>query len=139
VQSVPEFVEIVGCAIGERLISLSPHILRGVELRRIRGKVVDAQARMALEERPNLPASVDAAAIPKQLHGTAQVAEQVMQERADVEAGEIAGATAEIERQGTAAWARPPTRCRPRSGRGGSGGAHTGSGRGVPRSGERWE
>jgi hypothetical protein len=60
---------------------------------------MDVQTRMALEERPHLPAPVDGAAIPEQLHGTAQVAEQVVQERADVEAGEIAGATPEIERQ----------------------------------------
>lgn len=49
------------------------------------------------EPSPNLAAAVDGAAIPEQVDGTAQMPEQVVQERADVEAREIVGATAQIE------------------------------------------
>lgn len=99
VQSLPEIGQIIRRTVGERLVSLSPDVLRRIEFGCVRREVMDVEARVVREEGPNLAAAVDGAAIPEQVHGAAQVPEQVLEERADVEASEIAGATAEIERQ----------------------------------------
>ena len=60
---------------------------------------MDLQARVARKKRLHLATPVDRTAVPEPVDGAAQVPEQMVQERADIEAGEITGATAEIERQ----------------------------------------
>ncbi len=95
VQSLPEIGQIIRRAVGERLVGLGPDILRGIEFGRVRREVMDVQARVTREEGLNLSTPVDGAAIPEQIHGAAQMPEQVMQEGADIETREIA----EIERQ----------------------------------------
>jgi hypothetical protein len=80
-----------GAPIGESVIGLCPNILRRVELRRIGGEVMNLQPRVACEECSNLTAAVDGTAVPEQVDGASPMPEQVVKERADVEASEIAG------------------------------------------------
>jgi len=96
---VAEVDEVVWGSVGERPIRSRPDILGRVELRRIRGEMVDMEPRVSREEGPNLPPSVDGAAIPEQIHGAAKMPEEMLQERLDVEARQIPGSTAKIERQ----------------------------------------
>lgn len=94
-----ELGEIVRGAVGEGSISLSPDELGGVELGRVRREVVDVQPGMAREEGGDITAAVDRTTVPEQVYGAGEMPEQVAQERLDVEAGEIAGATVEIDGQ----------------------------------------
>jgi hypothetical protein len=65
---------------------------------------VDVKAAMIGQERTDLATSMDGAAIPQQVDGTAQVAEQMLEEGADVEAREISRPTPEIGRQAPPSW-----------------------------------
>ena len=66
-------------------------VLGRIELGGVRGEVVDVKAAMIGQERTDLATSMDGATIPQQVDGTAQVAEQMLEEGADVEAREIRG------------------------------------------------
>lgn len=99
VQSVPEIGEVVGGSVSEGPIGPCPNILGRVELRRVSGEIVDVQPRVGREEGPDLPPPMDRAAIPEQIHGAAQMPEQMLQEGPDVETREIPGPTAEVQRQ----------------------------------------
>jgi hypothetical protein len=54
---------------------------------------------MADQERADLATAMDRSAIPQQADGTAPMAEQMLEEGADIEAGEIPRPTPEVERQ----------------------------------------
>jgi hypothetical protein len=58
-------MQIVGSAIREVAIDLSPHILGRIEFRCIRREVVDVESRMRCEERAYLALAMDRAAIPQ--------------------------------------------------------------------------
>lgn len=60
---------------------------------------MDVQPGMVGQERLHVPPPMDRTTVAEQVDRSAQMAEQVLKERADVEAGEIAGAAPEIERQ----------------------------------------
>lgn len=69
-------------AIGERALGELPDAFIGVELRGITGKAVEVEPGIASLERANRIASVDGTVVPDHDHGTAEVAEQVPEERA---------------------------------------------------------
>jgi hypothetical protein len=99
IEVVPELDQVVGSAVGQGSVGARPDILGRIELGRIRGEIVDVQPGVSREEIPHLPAPVGGAAIPEQIHGAAKVPEQMLQKGPDVEAREIAWATAQVERQ----------------------------------------
>jgi hypothetical protein len=76
----------------------------GIELRGVRREVVHVKAGMAGQERADLATAMDRAAIPQQVNGTAEMAEQMLEEGADIEAGEISRPTPEVERQASPSW-----------------------------------
>jgi len=80
------------------MVSLGPHILGRIELRRVRREVMDVQSGMRGEERADLAAPMDGATIPAQLDRSTQVAQEVTEEGLDVEAGEVVRPTPEVER-----------------------------------------
>jgi hypothetical protein len=98
IQAMAEFAEIIGGTIGEFMARLGPHVLGWIELRGVRREVVDVEPRMVGQERTDFATSMDRAAIPEQVDGATQMTEQVLEERTDVEAAEIPGATPEIKR-----------------------------------------
>ena len=91
-----ELAEIVGGAVSERMVSLRPHILGGIELRCVRREVVDIEPRMVGQERADVATSMDRAAIPEQVDWATPMTEQVVQEPPDIEAAEIPRTTPEI-------------------------------------------
>ena len=97
-KSVAELDQIVRGAIGEGAVGLAPDVLGGVEFGRIGGEEVHVQPGMARAEALDVAAPVDGATVPEQIDGAPAVAQQVAKEGLDVEAGEIAGAAVEIER-----------------------------------------
>jgi hypothetical protein len=46
IEAFAELAEIVWCAVGEIIVGLRPHVLGGIELRCVRGEVVDSEPRM---------------------------------------------------------------------------------------------
>ena len=95
----------IGDAPGNRsTIGLRPDVLGWVEFGRVRREVMDVEPAVGREEVANLAPPVDGAAIPEQVHGAAEVAEQMLQEGADVEAREVARATTQIEGQPAPLW-----------------------------------
>jgi hypothetical protein len=93
-----------GTAIGEFVVRPGPDVLRRIEFGRVRREVVNVKSGMVGQERSDLAMSMDRAAIPQQVDGTAEVAEQMLEEGADVEAREISRPTPEIERQVPPPW-----------------------------------
>jgi hypothetical protein len=93
-----ELAKIVRCSIGECTVSLGPHVLGRIELRRVRREVVDVESWMLGEERADLASSMDRATIPKQVDRTPQMAQELAEEGLNVETAESAGPTAEVKR-----------------------------------------
>ena len=96
-QPFAEFVKIVRGAIGEGVVSVGPHVLSGIEFRRIRGEVMHMEPRMMDQELPDLAPAMDRPAIPEQVDRSAEVTQEVTEEGLDIEAGEIVSATPEVE------------------------------------------
>ena len=92
------FGQIIRGAIGQCPVRLSPDIFGGVEFGRVGREEVDVQPGMACEEVLDVAAPMDGPAIPEQIHGAREMAQQVAQKGFDVQAREIAGAAVEIER-----------------------------------------
>src|SRR5262250_2578145 len=90
--------EIIRSSVGEFMVGLSPHVLGGVEFRRIGGEVVRVESRMREEEVPDLPPPMDRPTIPQQVDRPAEVAHEVTQEGLDIEAREIVSPTPQVER-----------------------------------------
>lgn len=101
-QSLTKLAKIIRGSVGEFVVGLSPDVLGGVEFWRVGGKVVDVESRMIDEEVPDLSPPMDRPAIPQQGDRSAEVAHQVTQEGLDIEAREIVGPTAEVERHALA-------------------------------------
>ena len=96
-ESVAELAQIVGRSICEAMVCLRPDVLGRIEFRGVRGEVVHMELRMSGQEVPDFTPAMNRAAIPKQVDRAAQVAQQVTEEGLDIEAGEIVGATPEVE------------------------------------------
>src|SRR5262245_51316866 len=80
------------------MVCLSPHVLGRIELWGVGGKEVDVEPRMVGQERPDFTTPMDGPAIPEQIDGTPQMAQEVLEEGADVEPAEIARTTSQVER-----------------------------------------
>lgn len=88
-QPSAEFAEIVRDTIGELVVGPGPHVLGRIELRGVRREVVHVKAGMAGQERADLATAMDRAAIPQQVDGTAELAEQMLEEGADIDVPEF--------------------------------------------------
>jgi hypothetical protein len=75
------------------MVGPGPHVLGGIEFRRMGGEVVHMESRMRDEEVPDLPPPMDQPTIPQQVDPTAEVAQEVTQEGLDIEAREIVSDT----------------------------------------------
>jgi len=80
------------------MIALGPHILRRVELRRVPREGFDLQPGMGAKKRLDLSAPMDGPLIPQQDDRSADVVEQVLEEGADIQAGQVPLAKPEIQR-----------------------------------------
>lgn len=98
VQALAQLAEIVGRAVGEFMVGLSPHVLGGIEFRGVRREEVDIEPRMIGEERADFVPAMDRPPIPEQVDRAAEMAEQVLEKRPDVQAAEIPWPTPEIQR-----------------------------------------
>jgi hypothetical protein len=102
VQVVPEFSQIICHAVGEFTIGLSPHEFGGVELRRVGRKEMHVETRVRRDELAHDETPVNRTAIPQEVDGAAHVPEQMAQIGLDIQAGEVASATAKIQAQPSA-------------------------------------
>jgi hypothetical protein len=96
-QLSPQLCEIVGGAICQGLVGAGPDVLGGIEFRSIGREAVHSYPGVSGEEGRDFATAVNAAAIPQEVHGAAQMAEQMLEERADIEPREVAGLPAEVE------------------------------------------
>jgi hypothetical protein len=99
IEVMPEFAQVVRRAVGEGAIGLRPDILGRVEFGGVRRELVDVEARVDGQEGPHLPAAMEGAAIPEQVHRAPQVSKQMLQEGPDVEAREGVRSTSQIPGQ----------------------------------------
>jgi len=93
-----EFTEIVGRPIGEFTVSLRPHVLGWIELWGVRRKVMHVEPGMVGQEHTDFAAPMDGPTVPEHIDRAPQMAQQVLEEGADVEAAEIARTAPKIER-----------------------------------------
>jgi hypothetical protein len=80
----PEFVEVVGSPIRQRLLRELPHAFVGIEFRGVTGEGVEVESGEVTTQAPNRLALVDRTPIPKQYHRAAEMAEQMPDEVADL-------------------------------------------------------
>ncbi len=86
-------------AVGQVPFSMSPHMFHRVQFRRIARKPVDMQARLLGQERLDVPAPVDFTAIPNNEHMSSQMKQQLVQERNDIQPGDIVGMEPRVKPQ----------------------------------------
>ena len=97
-EGVAKLGQIIRGAIGQCPVRLSPDIFGGVEFGRVGREEVDVEPGMVHEEALDVAAPMDGPAIPQQVHGAPEMAQQVAQKALDIQAREIPGAAVEIER-----------------------------------------
>jgi hypothetical protein len=81
------------------MIGLRPHVLGGIEFRRVRRKVVHPDPKMRHQERSDLAPAMDWAAIPEHVDRSAQMAKEMTEESLDIEAREIVTPAPQIQGQ----------------------------------------
>ena len=86
---IEQLVDAQRAAVSKLGLEMVPDLLIGVELRRIGGKALDHQARMARQEAVESRPAVDRAAVPQHDDRPAQLAQQLAQEAGDFKLGEI--------------------------------------------------
>jgi hypothetical protein len=94
-----EFIKVVGPSVGKVALVVSPDELVGVELRGIRGKAVDVQARIVVQKLLDVLASVDGGPIPQEHNGPRDVAQEVAKENGDLDLGDVLRVKVKIKTQ----------------------------------------
>ncbi len=89
----------VGGAVGQGAVGLGPDIFSGIEFRGIGGELFDVESGMEGDPLLHCAAAMDRAPIPQQDNRAPQVPKQVLEEGADIQSREIAGAQREREGQ----------------------------------------
>ena len=97
-----EFVKVPGSHVGQGPVGLSPNVLRGVKLRRVGWEVFGPNTRPISQECLNLSAAMDGTSIPKQDHGSWEVAQQRDAEGPNVQAGEGAPEATDVQSHASA-------------------------------------
>ncbi len=92
-ESIAELPEIIRRSIGKFVVSLGPYVFGGIEFRSVGREAVHEKSGMAGEESPDFATAMDRPAIPEQVDGTTDMPQQVLEERADVQATEISWPT----------------------------------------------
>ena len=98
-QGVRERPDVLGGAIGQRLLGVRPHKLVRVELGRVGGEGVDVEPGPAPKELAHDPALVDGASVPEEDHLPPEVPQEVPEKADDLHAGDVGGVEVDIQPQ----------------------------------------
>lgn len=94
-----ELIEVVGAAIGQCPLGGPPDALIGIELGGVRWQGYEAQARLALPQRHQRRAAMNAGVVPDHEDRSAQVAEHVSDEVSSVDSADVGALPAVEETQ----------------------------------------
>ncbi len=93
-----ELNHVHGHPVGQGTIGLGPDVFRRIELRRVGRELFHVESWMGGDPRSDFFTAMDRSPIPEQDDGSLQMPEQVLQERSDIQAGEIVTAQPKVER-----------------------------------------
>jgi len=80
---------IIGAAVGQPRLGEIPHLLVGIELGSVGREVLEAESWNPTTQLMNRRQTVEAQAIPEHDHGTAEVAQQMREKRADLDLADV--------------------------------------------------
>ncbi len=93
-----ELNHVHGRTVGQGAIGLGPDVFRRIELWRVGRELFHVESWMGGDPLVDFFTAMDRAPIPEQDDGSPQMPEQVLQERSDIQAGEIATTQPKVER-----------------------------------------
>jgi hypothetical protein len=102
VEAAVEGIEIVGTTIGESSLGVCPHNLVRIQLRSVGRKKLEVETRVAATQLPDRLALVDRGVVQKHDQVTAQVAQEMAEESADVTLPDVVAMAAEVKSHVTA-------------------------------------